>query len=306
MNAKVSIIIPAYNTEKYIRKCIDSILEQTYQNFEVIIIDDCSSDRTIETVQAYQDSRIKIYQNEKNSGPSFSRNRAIKLASGEYIAILDSDDWWSTDRLEQMINYMEKNNADMIFDNLLYIRENEQAPWQTYYQHKNMIVTDPTEVTPEFFVNHDLGILKAIIRKDVLIENNIFYNESIKYGEDFMFYLEITMRTNRVWLLPEGYYYYLTREGSLVTNMYALSKQCIESTDDFLKETGTEISPELKLSLENRRQQFVIIAKYHETDKLLKEKHFRQAVMIMSHYPKVLEMVVTIRLRLLKNKLLKR
>jgi succinoglycan biosynthesis protein ExoO len=306
MSVKVSIIIPAYNTERYIRKCIDSILNQTFQDFEVIIIDDCSSDDTVRIVQSYGDRRIYLYKNEKNSGPSYSRNRAIKFAKGEYIAVLDSDDWWTPNRLEQMISFMKKNNADMVFDNLLYIRENSQTPWQTYYQHKNMIVNEPLQVTPEFFVNYDLGILKAIIRKDVLIKNGIFYNESIKYGEDFLFYLEIIMKTNKVWLLPEGYYYYLTREGSLVTNMYALAKQCIQSTDDFIAESGKEITPELRSSLEKRRQQFFIIAKYHETDKFLKEKRYGKAIKNLAMYPKILGMVVTIRLRLLKNGLIKK
>lgn len=306
MNVKVSIIIPAYNTEKYIKHCLDSILNQSYQNFEVIIIDDCSTDNTIEIIHGYKDQRIKLVKNARNSGPSFSRNKGIKLALGEYIAILDSDDWWQTNRLEQMLSFMDTNNADMVFDNLLYIRENAQEPWQTFYQHKNLVITNPTQVSPEYFVNNDLGILKGIIRRDFLIKNKISYNESIKYGEDFMFYLEIILKTNKVWLLPKGYYYYLTREGSLVTNMYALSEQCINSTDQFIEENNNIISAELREALLKRRQDFLIIFKYHETNRLLTENQYSKALKNLLKHPRLFKMLMIIRLRMLKNKILKK
>ncbi|CAM3726807.1 glycosyltransferase family 2 protein [Mesobacillus zeae] len=304
MGAAVSIIIPAYNTGKYIKKCLDSVLNQSFKDFEVIVVDDCSTDNTVELVEDYHDPRIKIYENEKNSGPSFSRNRAIQLAQGEYIAILDSDDWWAPNRLEELIGFMKVKNADMVFDNLLYIRENENTSWQTYYEFKNLTVNNPTSVSPENFIKWDLGILKAIIRKGILVDHSIKYDESIKYGEDFIFYLEITLRSSNVWLVPDGYYYYLTREGSLVTQMHALSLQCAQSADNFLNKSGRNLDDEVKEALQVRHWEFMKIAAYYETDQWIKDRKLGKAINNMIMEPYLLKMVVTIRLRKMKQKLM--
>jgi len=101
MNPLVSVIIPAYNAENYIEKAIQSVLEQTYPNFEVIVIDDNSTDRTVDVVREFRDERIKLLVNEQNMGPSYSRNRGIIEAKGEWIALLDSDDWWDKDRCKR-------------------------------------------------------------------------------------------------------------------------------------------------------------------------------------------------------------
>ena len=98
----VSIIIPTYNTEKYIEKCIQSVLEQTYTDYEIIIVDDCSTDNSMDVVARFKDPRIKVIKNEINRGPSYSRNRGIQLSKGDFIALLDSDDWWDS---KQIRNY---------------------------------------------------------------------------------------------------------------------------------------------------------------------------------------------------------
>ena len=95
MNELVSIIMPSYNTARFIKETIDSVFAQTYQNFELIIVDDCSTDETDEVVAPYLcDARVKYIKNEKNSGAAVSRNRALKEAGGKWIAFLDSDDLW--------------------------------------------------------------------------------------------------------------------------------------------------------------------------------------------------------------------
>ncbi|MEH7321092.1 glycosyltransferase family 2 protein, partial [Priestia megaterium] len=112
MNPTVSVIIPTYNVEAYIKETIQSVLNQTYQNFEIIIVDDCSTDGTVNVIKQFQDTRINLFLNEKNSGPSYSRNKAINLAKGEWIAILDSDDWWDRARLEKMIQMGQDHNVN--------------------------------------------------------------------------------------------------------------------------------------------------------------------------------------------------
>ena len=109
----VSIIMPVYNKGKYIEATIRSVQEQTYENWELVIVDDCSSDDSAEIIKrcAVNDERIHYYQNEKNLGAAGSRNRAIELATGRYIAFLDSDDLWLPEKLEKQIEYMSKNDC---------------------------------------------------------------------------------------------------------------------------------------------------------------------------------------------------
>ena len=109
----VSVIVPAYNCEKFIGETIASVLAQTYQNWEMIIVDDCSSDNTREIIldSAKKDSRIKYYFLQNNSGAAVARNTAMEQAEGEYMAFLDSDDVWLPEKLEKQLNFMRDNNV---------------------------------------------------------------------------------------------------------------------------------------------------------------------------------------------------
>lgn len=112
MKELVSIITPSYNSEKFIRKTIDSVLSQTYKNWEMIIVDDVSPDNANDIIEEYikKDSRIKLIRLEKNSGAAIARNKAIEESKGRYIAFLDADDCWKKDKLEKQINFMLKND----------------------------------------------------------------------------------------------------------------------------------------------------------------------------------------------------
>ena len=116
----ISVVIPVYNREKYIKECIDSVLNQTYQNFEIIIVDDGSTDKTVEIIESINDERIKLFKN-NHLGVSEATNFAFKQINGEYIALLDSDDTMISDRLEYQFNYMENNqNIDVIVGELKF------------------------------------------------------------------------------------------------------------------------------------------------------------------------------------------
>ena len=106
----VSIIMPSFNTGKFIAETIESVLNQTYKNWELLIVDDCSTDDTAAIVKNFDDARIKFFRNEKNSGAAFSRNFALQKARGEWIAFLDSDDLWLPEKLERQLTFMTTNN----------------------------------------------------------------------------------------------------------------------------------------------------------------------------------------------------
>ncbi len=109
MTELVSIIMPAYNCARFIRESINSVLAQTYTAWELLIVDDCSTDNTAEVVDNYADSRIRYMRNEQNKGAALSRNKALREAKGRYIAFLDADDTWTHDKLEKQIAFMQQN-----------------------------------------------------------------------------------------------------------------------------------------------------------------------------------------------------
>jgi len=117
----VSIITPAYNAEKYIQETIESVLSQSYANWEMIIVDDKSTDKTVNIIEEFCDDRIKLVKLEKNGGTSNAWNNAFKYATGEYVAFLDSDDLWVSTKLEEQINFMKKNNYVFTFSSYDWI-----------------------------------------------------------------------------------------------------------------------------------------------------------------------------------------
>ena len=123
MGELVSIITPVYNCAKFIAETINSVIAQTYINWELIIVDDCSTDDTENVVRSFQDQRIHYYKNVENSGAAISRNRALREAKGRWIAFLDSDDLWLPNKLDRQIKFMMDNHISFSYTNLGVIDE---------------------------------------------------------------------------------------------------------------------------------------------------------------------------------------
>ena len=146
MNKLVSIIMPSYNTDIYIEKSIQSVLNQTYKNWELIIVDDCSNDNTDEVILKIADSRIKYLKNEKNMGAALSRNRALCEAKGQWIAFLDSDDLWMPEKLERQIKFMEENGYFFSYTNYEEIDSNGNKT--------GVMVSGPKKITKNGMYNY--------------------------------------------------------------------------------------------------------------------------------------------------------
>lgn len=121
----VSIIMPCYNSSKFIGDAIESVLAQTYQNWEILITDDCSSDNSIAVINEYakRDSRVKLFMLEKNSGAAVARNKSIEEAKGRFIAFLDSDDMWTPQKLEKQLEFMRKKDCALSYTSILLCNE---------------------------------------------------------------------------------------------------------------------------------------------------------------------------------------
>lgn len=159
-NKKVSVICPTYNCEKFVSETIQSVLSQSYSNIELIIVDDCSTDKTIEIVKSFSDKRIKLIVNKTNSGAAFSRNVALKAATGEYIAFLDGDDVWLKDKLSNQINFMNEHNYAFTYTDYELIDENNKR--------LNVFYTGPKKVTYRKFLHIDyIGTSTAIYKREI-------------------------------------------------------------------------------------------------------------------------------------------
>lgn len=228
MKPEVSLIIPTYNCENYIAQSLESVFAKTYRRFEIIVVDDASTDSTLEIVHSFNDPRLKVIANQHNCGVSSVRNCEIKQAQGNWIALLDSDDWYAPERLEHLLKIAVGQNADLVADDLFLIRDCEQYPWSTLLQ-ENQPRRDAVELVDAVrFVTTDrpspinalrnwsFGYTKPLMRREFLLKHNIEYDESIKVGEDFVLYLECLQSKGSFLLVPRPYYY-RTREVSLST-----------------------------------------------------------------------------------------
>lgn len=192
---KVSIIMPTYNSAQFLDDSINSVINQTYTNWELIIIDDCSSDNTITIIEKYraQDRRVQLFENQKNLGPAYTRNIGLQNANGEYIAFLDSDDIWFVDKLSIQISFMEKNKIWFSASSYEIIDENNRHI--DYFNPRK-----PIQNINDLYKTCDIGCLTVLYCKDKV--GDIFF-PNIKRGQDYALWLDIIKRTKEVHFINE-------------------------------------------------------------------------------------------------------
>lgn len=201
----VTVICPMYNSSEFVKETIESVLNQTYQNFEMIIVDDLSTDNSTEIVKKYDDKRIILLSNEKNSGAAESRNKALRHAKGKWIAFLDSDDLWYPDKLEKQLEFMVKNNIHFSFTNYIEIDEHSKEIGKR--------VTAPKVVTKHKMKNFCyLGCLTVIYDAEFI--GLIQIDERIKKRNDYAIWLKCVKKCN-AYNLPMDLAKYRRHSGSI-------------------------------------------------------------------------------------------
>ena len=278
MNPKVSIIIPAYNTSIYITKAVESALEQTEKNIEVIVVDDASSDNTVEVVSKIVDKRLKILVNESNFGPSYSRNRGIKVAKGEWVALLDSDDWYEPQRLEVLLGAADVENANMISDNMHLIKDGAEFPHNTFFANQGISFNQPTRINAVNLIDLSLSITKPLIKRDFLIQHSLEFNETLKYEEDFYLFFFCLLKGARFVIVPEALYFYRTRTGSLMTKQREFYEQAYNTNRYLLEQDFTKDNPELLHSLSKRFSQIKQLRAYYRVKPFINKKYLFAAL----------------------------
>lgn len=213
----VSVIMPVYNAEKYLRTAIKSILNQTYKDFEFIIIDDGSTDKSAPIIHSYDDPRI-IFRQQKNKGQTASLNEAIRMARGRYIARQDADDYSHRDRLKKQVEFLDQNNkVGLLGTNYRVVYENGDE-WFT-----TNLFTNPADLKLAIVFSNQFGHGTVTIRKSVLAETG-YYDESFKIAQDYDLWSRIA-RVSQIANLKDPLYDWLFHKGSLSTGNVAMTQE---------------------------------------------------------------------------------
>lgn len=210
---KVSVIVPVYNTEPYLRECFDSLIAQTYKNIEIIIVNDGSTDNSIDIINEYANkfSNIKII-NQENKGYSGARNTALEYVTGDYVGFVDSDDYIKPDMFEKLLTTAENNDADIVSCSFFRVYENESvaesnelffnALNKNQQEHSSTIVSCPELILDDAFV------WNRLYKKELLQSNNIKFPNDIDFGEDTYFHRIALMHANIIEYVTEPLYFY--------------------------------------------------------------------------------------------------
>lgn len=206
----VSIVMPSYNTAKYIADSIQSVINQTYSNWELLIVDDCSTDNTEEIVASFNDERIRFIKKDKNSGAADSRNVALRAAVGKWIAFLDSDDTWEREKLEKQIRFMENGNYHFSYTRYEEINEDSEP--------LGIVVSGPSKITKIGMYNYCWpGCLTVMYDAEYV---GLIQIEDIKKNNDYAMWLKVCKKAN-CYLLDETLAKYRRgRTGSISSHNY--------------------------------------------------------------------------------------
>lgn len=238
MKPKISIIIPIYNAEKYLKKCLDSIINQSYQNIEILCINDGSIDNSLSILKEYQkkDRRI-ILEDIPNGGVSKARNIAIKKATGNYIMFIDSDDYIEPNMVEKMLQITQKNKVDVVrCTNFLEDEKGKIHKIEDYLiKNESLTSMQITEQIISELINGTLLTYSCVllIKKETLLKTELF-NEKLKIFEDRVFYLNLFFELNKIYFLNEPLYHYVIHKNSCVNSKKLASRHLYNTIDGWI------------------------------------------------------------------------
>ena len=296
MQPLVSIIVPVYNVEEYIEKCLDSIKWQTYGNFEVLIVNDGSSDNSLNICNVYakKDGRFKVY-NQENQGVSAARNHGLDNVSGDYICFVDADDYISPIYIEILMRNMSSANADISICNFRFLGEFEQD-----IDSVTNVWTKEEAIRQWFQLNNIPACVCGEVYKWELI-SDLRYDQTYRLGEDQIYFFEALKRGNKiVYQDVKLYFYYQRPDSAMHKNFDARYWDCVRMAEYFLKE-GEANFPN-QIALFKKKEIFTYIVLFISGSKVknvvsreilatvlprIKESNTYQIVKYCSNYEKV-------------------
>lgn len=260
-NNMVGIIIPAYNVEKYISKAIESCMGQTYQNLDIIVVDDGSSDGTYKVASTYseKDKRVRVFR-QRNRGVSAARNYALKVCVADYVIFLDSDDWIEPDTVEKLLsNIPDKDNLFLIASDAYYAYIGEKEVWKQQAPD----ITDSIVLNAKEAINYVTrkqyklrSACYKLFSMKVIRDKKIRFDQTIKHGEDGLFVFEYLKLIDLFIYLSEPLWNILERPGSATQSPY--NQSWLSAIDAVDKMIAYENSTELDIQLKNYKVQRMV------------------------------------------------
>ncbi len=256
---RVSVILPVFNAESYIDMAIQSVLKQTFENFELIIVDDKSNDNTLKFVQKFKDSRITIVKHDSNKGPSAARNTGIRIAVGTWLAFIDADDMWHKERLSKLLEVGKQYPNSFVGNDIMLCfsgKNGELIPWEsvlTKREFKDRLVDFPTSLD---FLKNSFDV-KPICPLQIVRKHNIKFREEVRGPEWLEFILNLYRYGLSLVVLNESLYFYRLTPGSLSSSYREVSEEVenlkhlasVEWLDELEKKEFTNISKTTKQRL---------------------------------------------------------
>lgn len=235
-NVLYSIIVPVFNAERYLSDCIDSIIKQTYSNFELILVDDGSIDKSSEILESYKkkDSRIRVIK-KGNEGQLRARLDAIKASSGDYILAIDSDDYWKNTLLERVNQSIVKNKSDVVIFDFSIVNNNKIVKRNKYFSNISETRIDKDDYILEWSKDTDLNaIWSKAFRRNIFSWDSSIDRDSVKSGEDLMMSIPLIRSANTITYIPESLYFYRSNQEGVSSNFKASKiKDLVISRSEF-------------------------------------------------------------------------
>lgn len=235
---KISIVTTAYNIEAYVEKCLDSLLAQTHKDIEIIVVNDCSTDKTMEIVGKFKDERIKVVNHSQNMGAGWARRTGIGAATGDYVITVDGDDWLAPDFIEALAKNAEETDADIVSGGITYV-------WSDTYEEVKRFLPHVSEGMQKFA---DYGNKKIVFLNNKLVRRSMYDTvpySTRRYCEDTPVILPLLYLANKVSYVDVQGYYYLQHDKSLCRRVNAFEEAlfkalCSQEMQAFFGDKGEE------------------------------------------------------------------
>ena len=292
----VSVIMANYNGERFLGAAIESVQSQTLSNLELIICDDASKDGSVEIISRYAaaDPRIKLIRNAGNTGPAGARNRTLELATGSWIAIMDSDDIMHPARLKTLVANATRDGAALAAEDLIVFYQDgakrshgllsgERSGKPFWVQTEDFIRSNI------FFSKGDgLGFLKPVIRADALRANGIRYDETLKIGEDYDFVLHLLLAGAKYRVYPQQLYFYRKHGASISHRLSSTAALAMLEADRRLAPKLRQASPDVQTAFAARTRSIETVLAFNSLIEALKARNMAGAAVRMVRQPRLL------------------
>ena len=241
--ALITVVVPAYKVEKYLRRCIDSILDQSFADYQLILVDDGSADASGQLCDEYAaaDSRVVVIH-QKNGGVSSARNAALEFCESQYVTFCDSDDYWARDWLYSLYSTMVSSDADVVSADLQFVMEDGTLIQKTEYQKGSFVIQNESERL-DFIIHQILecrlgwAVYTRLFKTGIIKQNNIRFCETCEnFAEDLCFTLEYSLYCKRIETCNSCGYYYVQHQGSMMASSMKTTK--LNAVNEVSKQFG--------------------------------------------------------------------